>query len=129
MSTKWLNKLTKEELIELHEYVFGKGLVNDLEVWHDDDNFDSEFISITVKENGWEGDNGKDETIDTDYELEDFDGYTIIDWAGTGNNNYKIDFRMWMINRFGTEYVDELVKETLGLNLINYLDWSKTREE
>lgn len=125
MSTKWLNKLTKDELIELHEYVFGKGLVNDLEVLNDD-NFDSEFISITVKENGWKGDDDKDETIDTNYELEDFDGYTIIDWAGSGNDKYyKIDFRMWMINRFGTEYVDELVKETLGLNLINYLDWSK----
>lgn len=119
MSTKWLNKLTKEELIELYKYVFGNCIesIKDLD-------YDEDSVSVTVVETGWECD-GEDETLESFYEIDNFDGFHIYDWADTsGTKKYIKFFRDWMIKKFGTEYVYELIKEKLDINLEDYLDWS-----
>lgn len=129
MSTKWLNKLTEEEFIKLHNYVFGEDVADSIKNLCIDP--DENICDITFMEKGWitEDDNGKkiEEAIETNYTFDDFDGITIYDWVDTSNNpNYKKLFREWMIDRFGVEYLNELIQDTLELNLIDYLDWSKT---
>ena len=123
MSTKWLSKLSDEELIKLHGYILGEGIAESIK----EKNNYTDYLSVTFMENGWEG--CKD-PIETDYDFEDFNGIEICDWAGEKSKEYYSSlFREWMLNRFGVEYLDELLKEVLGLNAINYLDWSKTKEE
>ena len=120
MSTKWLSQLSKEDLIQLHEYILdGKDTVaeiSSMEIYGD-------VLSITFLENGWEG---EDDPLETTYDYDDFKGLEIYDWSSSQSPKYYTQrFREWMINRFGVEYLDELIKEILGLNLVDYLDWSK----
>lgn len=119
MSTKWLSKLSDEELIKLHGYILGDGIAESIK----DKNDYTDYLSVTFMENGWDG--CKD-PIETDYDFDDFNGIELCDWAGGESKKYYSSlFREWMMNRFGVEYLDELLKEVLGLNAINYLDWSK----
>ena len=121
MSTKWLSKLSEEELIKLHEYILSEGtnIVAGIEYIEND----GYSVSITFLENGWEDIEGP---LENYYEFEDFKGIQIYDWStSTSIKGYTQRFREWMIDRFGVEYLDELIKEILGLNLVDYLDWSK----
>lgn len=119
MSNKWVSKLTEEEIIKLLRYVFGNCIESIKALDYDEDS-----VSVTVMETGWECD-GEDETLESFYEIDDFDGFHIYDWADTsGNKKYIKPFRDWMIKKFGTEYVYELIKKKLDINLEDYLDWS-----
>ena len=120
MSNKWVSKLTEKEIIKLLRYVFGNCIESIKDLNYDDE----DSVSVTVLENGWECD-GVDETLECFYEIDDFDGFHIYDWADTsGNKKYIKPFRDWMIKKFGTEYVYELIKKKLDINLEDYLDWS-----
>ena len=122
MSTKWLSKLSDEELIKLHGYILGEGIAESIKEKNDY----TDYLSVTFMENGWDG---RKDSIETDYDFDDFNGIEVCDWAGGNSKEYYSSlFREWMLNRFGVEYLDELLKEVLGLNAINYLDWSKTKE-
>ena len=130
-SNKWLSKLTKDELIELFRNIFGDYVDSIKTVDYEDG-----IVAVNVMEKGWESDEAseylhitKDEPIETYYELEDYTGIHIYDWADTSNNgDYVTNFRQWMINKFGIEYINDLIQEVLGLNLSNYLNWGCTHE-
>lgn len=120
MSNKWVSKLTEEEIIKLLRYVFGDCIESIKDLNYDDE----DSVSVTAIESGWECD-GEDETLESFYEIDDFDGIHIYDWADTsGNKKYIKPFRDWMIKKFGTKYVYELIKEKLDINLEDYLNWS-----
>ena len=123
MSNKWLKQLDKDEMLKLHLYIIGEG--NAVECIRLEPNGD-ETIYVTFLED-WPDEHGHSVMEEMDYELDDFDGeLSFVD--GSSKNGVR-DFREWMIKRFGVEYVDELVKEKLDINLIDYLDWSQTNEE
>ena len=127
MATKWLSKLTEEDLKNMQEYILGaENIVAGIRDMEDD----GDTLSITFLENGWEEDDKPiEEPVETYYTFEDFNGIKIYDWSSPQNRKHFTQlFREWMLRHFGINYLDELIKETLGLNLIDYLDWSKTKE-
>ena len=117
MSTKWLSKLSLDELLDLHRYAAG----GDLSVaCQGAEANDDELLYVTFLEN-WD-ENNHSKLVSIDYEMDDFDGELYYNEPVKGIN----EFREWMINRFGPEYVLELVQKKLNVNLTDYLDWSKT---
>jgi hypothetical protein len=115
MSIKWVSKLSLDELLDLHRYAGGDLAVKCQRAEANGE----ETLYLTFLEN-W---NGNSKLVSMDYEMDDFDGELSYNEPVKGID----DFREWMIHRFGPEYVLELVREKLNVNLIDYLDWSKEK--
>ena len=117
MSTKWLSRLSKDDILNLHKYAGGENAVKCIRVEPNGD----ESMYVTFLED-WPDHTGKSILEEIDYELDDFDGELTYDGGSTKDVG---DFREWMIRKFKSEYIFELVKEKLGTNIIDYLKWSE----
>jgi hypothetical protein len=109
---RWLHKLTKKEIWQLHHdvicedslkrCVISKG-INEVT--------DETEVECSFYEN-WE-DGKKNCYIPTSYTFKDFD-YT--DWEASGGDwNDQAEYRTWLAKRFGVPYLADLLEQKAGV--------------
>lgn len=106
---RWIDKLSPKELLELHKSV----------VYDDTDGIDgiyrdreSNHINIDFSEN-WPYEDGMPNYMPTNYRYYDFD-YEDCDTNGELNNGA---YRTWLAKRFGKEYIKDMLRKKLGVNI------------
>ena len=105
---KWIPKLRKEEIWEMHKHTVCDILRKKFEIE------DKKEGLFNFYEGGWECD-GKTEYLKTMYRYSDFDCPKCFD--ATMPDGCKERFYKWMITRFGNEYLAELISVKTGIEL------------
>ena len=105
----WIEKLNKEELLELHKSV----------ILEDTQSIDiakiEEGISVTAYEN-WPYEDGTPAYIPTNYIYTDYD-YIDYDTSDPYHVETVGKYRDFMLKKFGQEYLKSIVKEILGMEI------------
>lgn len=70
-------------------------------------------LDITFYEN-WPEEDGTASYIETNYTYDDFNGITDLDTFGEDNSTSK--FRLFMIEIFGYDYIQQLVQHKFGID-------------
>lgn len=110
MSINFILQLTDEELLELHKVCF----CDDLEPHVDKCiNYDDQMVDLTFYEN-WPEENGDAAYVPTEYSYDDFGIPRDLETWGE-NERLAQKFYWWMANRFGKEYLVELLSSTTGI--------------
>lgn len=104
---RWIDKLSKEELLELHKSVVCADTNGINELYVEDGN----YIDIDFNEN-WHYADGTPSYIPTNYRYYDFD-YEDCDTSGEPNNGA---YRTWLAKRFGKEYINDMLRRKLGVD-------------
>lgn len=106
---RWINKLSNEELLELHRYAVcpDTNSIDDLYIDEEDG-----CIDIDFNEN-WPYEDGTPSYVPTNYRYYDFD-YENYDTGGEPTNGA---YRTWMVKRFGKEYINDMLHRKLGVDI------------
>ena len=109
---RWLHKLTKKEIWQLHHDVICEDSLKKCEISKMvNDVTDETEVECTFYEN-WK-DEGKNCYIPTSYTFKDFD-YT--DWETSGGDwNDQAEYRTWLAKRFGIPYLADLLEQKAGV--------------
>ena len=109
---RWINKLSKAELLELHKFAVCADTngIDDLYVDRDGNYID--HIDIDFSEN-WPYEDGTPRYVPTKYLYYDFD-YDDCDTSGEPNNGA---YRTWLAKRFGKEYINDMLRRKLGVDV------------
>ena len=109
---RWLHKLTKKEIWQLHHDVICEDSLKKCEISKMvNDVTDETEVECTFYENWHDGE--KDCYIPTPYTFKDFD-YT--DWETSGGNwNDQAEYRTWLAKRFGVPYLADLLEHKAGV--------------
>ena len=118
---RWIDKLSKAELLELHKSVVCADTngINELYVERD-----SNYIDIDFNEN-WPYEDGTPSYIPTNYRYYDFD-YEDCDTSGEPNNGA---YRTWMAKRFGKEYINDMLRRKLGVDMEELKEMERENNE
>lgn len=106
---KWINKLSEQELLELHKAVVckdTKDINGILEV------STGSYLDIDFMEN-WYYNDGTSEYIPTNYHYYDF-GYDNCDISGDPDDGA---YCTWLARHFGKEYVNDLLWYKLDMKI------------
>ena len=110
MSMNFLLQLSDEELLKLHRYAVCDDIEDELDKTI---NYTLGELDITFYEN-WPEEDGTASYIETNYTYDDFNGITDHDTYGVGNPIGK--FRLFMIEKFGYDYIQQLVEHKLNID-------------
>ena len=109
MSIKWLSKLSLDELTDLHGAIISPENVDTVYSIKKE----NDTLLVCFKEYWGEGDS---ETIaEEKYVLDDFKGETPS-YSPFPELDVK-EFRKWMINKFGSEYIDDLKSYIVNISI------------
>ena len=109
---KWINKLSKKDLLQLHNDVICEDTLKEFE-------FDKSINKITdeaeVECTFMENWNSEDEPeyIPTNYTFKD---YEYIDWETSGGDwDDQAKYRTWLAKHFGIPYIIDLLEAKTGI--------------
>jgi hypothetical protein len=105
----WIEKLNKKELLQMHKFL----------IMEDTQKIETskikQGVAITAYEN-WPYEDGSPDYVPTEYVYKDYD-YIDYDTSDTGHWKTVGEYRQFMTQRFGIEYVKAMVKEMLNVDI------------
>ena len=105
MESKYITKLSKEELLELHRYAV---CADTKDIIREDGNSDGDSQEVTALEN-WPEEDGMEDYIETEYSYTDFEPPHCYDACG-GSPEERERFYSWMLARFGKDYIKDYLE-------------------
>lgn len=99
MKSKYIHRLTDEELLELHRYT----VCDDTNDVISDDRC-SYYQEISFMEN-WPEEDGSASYVETNYRYTDFEPPYCYDTSADPSEKSK--FYLWMVARFGKDYIKD----------------------
>lgn len=109
---KWIIKLSKKDLLQLHNDVICHDTLKKFEANKYINEVTGEAeVECTFQEN-WESEDGP-EYIPTNYTFKD---YEYIDWETSGGDwEDQAKYRTWLAKRFGVPYLIDLLQAKTGI--------------
>lgn len=112
--TKWINKLTKKEIWQLHHDVICEDSLKKCDISNGINEVTEEAEAECTFYENWTCDE-RNNYIPTPYTFKDFE-YT--DWQTTGGGwEDQAKYRTWLAKRFGVPYLAELLQYKTGIKV------------
>lgn len=119
MSIKYLSQLSDEEILNMHKKLFCDDIEDELLKVESENHYGEKIYSLVFYEN-WpdEDDDGNEipQYIETLYEYSDFEKPISCDTSEDNSRNTKKLFHKFMINRFGKEYIVDLLSDVADVS-------------
>jgi len=112
--TKWIIKLTKKEIWQLHHDVICKDSLKKCDIYKGVNEVTEEAEAECTFYENWTSEDGND-YIPTSYTFKDYE-YTDWDTSG-GDWEDQAEHRTWLAKRFGVPYLAELLQYKTGIKV------------